>query len=102
MAAPATGTGPSLAHRSVTNIRSGGTHSPGGGSGQGVPSSPHTPIRPISSTFGSPSSLRAEEDVLVAELGARRLRVGFAGDALPKAVIDFGPDHQRRGGDFRH
>ena len=47
-------------------------------------SSPHTPLRPLSSSaFGSPSSLRADEDVIVLELGARNLRIGFAGDAIP-------------------
>jgi hypothetical protein len=34
-------------------------------------------------------------------LGARYLRAGFAGDAVPKAVLDFGPEEQRRAGDLR-
>jgi hypothetical protein len=83
-------TGP--AHRSVTNIKS---------PPPGAPSSPHTPLRTITSTFGSPSALRAEEDCVILELGARYLRAGFAGDAAPKAVIDFGPETQRRPGDYR-
>ena len=82
------------AHRSVANIRSPSSATPG------VPASPHTPLRTISSTFGSPSSLRAEEDVVILEFGSRYLRAGFAGDAVPKAVIDFGPEEQRRAGDY--
>jgi hypothetical protein len=83
------------AHRSVANIRSPTSANPG------APASPHTPLRNISSTFGSPSALRAEEDVVILELGSRYLRAGFAGDAVPKAVIDFGPEEQRRAGDYR-
>jgi Actin len=89
MAAPS---GP--AHRSVANIRSPSSAHPG------APASPHTPLRTISSTFGSPSSLRAEEDTVILELGSRYLRAGFAGDAVPKAVIDFSPEEQRRAGDY--
>ena len=29
------------------------------------------------------------------------MRAGFAGDALPKAVVDYGPEEQRRAGDYR-
>lgn len=83
------------AHRSVANIRSPPSTNPG------APGSPHTPLRTISSTFGSPSALRAEEDCVVIELGSRYLRAGFAGDAVPKAVLDFGPEEQRRAGDLR-
>jgi actin-related protein len=82
------------AHRSVANIRSPASGNPG------APASPHTPVRTISSTFGSPSSLRAEEDIVILELGSRYLRAGFAGDAVPKAAIDFGPEEQRRAGDY--
>lgn len=93
MASPA---GP--AHRRVSSIRPGissqsaNTTSPG---------SPHTPLRTISSAFGSPSALRAEEDCVIIELGSRYLRAGFAGDAVPKAVVDFSPEKQRRPGDYR-
>jgi hypothetical protein len=38
---------------------------------------------------------------VVLELGSRVLRVGLAGDALPKAIIRFGPEEQRRAGDHR-
>jgi hypothetical protein len=81
-------------HRSVANIRSPASANPG------APTSPHTPLRNISSTFGSPSSLRAEEDTVILEFGSRYLRAGFAGDAVPKAVVDFGPEEQRRAGDY--
>ncbi len=82
-----------LPHRSVANIKSPG--GPGHGSG------PSTPLRPIPSNFGSPSSLRAEEDLIVVEFGTRKLHVGFAGDAVPRGSIWFGPEQQRRVGDFR-
>jgi hypothetical protein len=87
------------AHRSVSSIRpsiSGGQPSTGG-----APGSPHTPLRAISSNFASPSTLRAEEDYVIIELGSRYMRAGFAGDASPKAVIAFGPEQQRRAGDYR-
>lgn len=85
------------AHRNVANIRSPPTSTANAG-GAG---SPHTPLRTISSAFGSPSALRAEEDCVVIELGARHFRAGFAGDAVPKAVLDYGPEEQRRAGDYR-
>ncbi len=81
---------PGPSHRNVASIRS-----------PNAPPSPHTPLRNISSTFGSPSALRAEEDCVILELGARYLRAGFAGDATPKTVLDFGPEQRRRSGDFR-
>jgi len=81
-----------LPHRSVANIRS-----PGAGSASG----PSTPLRGIQSSFGSPSSLRADEDLLLIELGTRKLRIGFAGDPVPRGSVWFGPDQQRRVGDFR-
>ncbi|KAI0025846.1 actin-like ATPase domain-containing protein [Xylariomycetidae sp. FL0641] len=95
----------SLPHRTIASIR--GHHGAGGHSG------PHTPTgssssRPLTSSFGSPGGssgggLRAggDDDVVVLELGARRVRLGFAGDAAPKKVVTFAPDQQRRAGDFR-
>ncbi|KUJ15501.1 actin-like ATPase domain-containing protein [Mollisia scopiformis] len=83
------------AHRNVASIRSPGSNN------TGAPASPHTPLRNISSAFGSPSALRAEEETVIFELGTRYLRAGFAGDAVPKAVINFGPEEQRRAGDYR-
>ncbi len=84
-------------HRTVSNIRTGGSHSPSAQS----PSSPHTPLRAASSIFGSPSSLRADEDTIVIELGSRKICIGFAGDPVPKGFIGFGPEQSRRAGDFR-
>jgi hypothetical protein len=83
------------AHRSVANIR------PQPSANPGTPASPHTPLRTISSAYGSPSALRAEEDCVVIELGSRYLRAGFAGDATPRAFLNFGPEEQRRPGDYR-
>ncbi|KAL7624775.1 hypothetical protein AAE478_006347 [Parahypoxylon ruwenzoriense] len=87
----------SLPHRTVSSIRAGGqptTH--------GLPSTPHTPPRTIvSSTFGSPSALRADDEVIIIELGSRKLRLGLAGDSVPKRIVSFGPEQQRRAGDFR-
>ena len=94
-------TGGALAHRSVANIRTGG----GVSASQPSPSSPHTPQRTTTfsaSTYGSPSSVRAEEDVIIIDIGARRLRTGFAGDSAPRCVLSFGPKQQRRVGDFRN
>ncbi|KAI8630843.1 actin-domain-containing protein [Xylariaceae sp. FL1651] len=87
-----------LPHRTVSSIRAGGHAATGG---QAVPGTPSTPARPISSSFGSPSSLRADDDALVIELGSRKLRLGFAGDAAPKRIVAFSPEQQRRAGDFR-
>jgi len=82
-----------LPHRSVANIKS----PPGIGGSSG----PSTPTRPIVSTFASPSSLRAEEDIIVIEFGTRKIQVGFAGDPAPRGTVWFGPEQQRRVGDFR-
>lgn len=80
-----------LAHRSISNIRPSPTST-----------APRTPTtRAISSNFGSPSTLRADEDCVIIEIGSRYIRAGFAGDATPKAVLDFGPEEQRRAGDHR-
>ena len=100
-------TAASLPHRTVSSIRAGGGGTGGtggaGGAYRGAPATPHTPSRPSipSIAFGSPSSLRAEDDLVVIELGARNLRVGFAGDPAPKRVAAPGPEQQRRVGDFR-
>jgi hypothetical protein len=91
----ASGTGPTLAHRTVTSIRGG----PSQGSG---PSAPHTPTRSsITSIYGSPSAVRADDDIIIIELGSRHIRVGFAGDTSPKATLQCSPEDQRRAGDFR-
>lgn len=103
--------GQTLPHRAVSSIRGGATigsiNTSASASGSGATSSadnPRTPLRSIpniSSTYSSPSSLRAEDEVLIIELGARKLRVGFAGDPVPKGVGTFGPERARRVGDFR-
>ncbi|KAL8847595.1 MAG: hypothetical protein Q9221_007372 [Calogaya cf. arnoldii] len=69
---------------------------------QADPSSPHTPQRTFSSAFSSPSlSYRAEEEVLVFELGARHLSVGIAGESNTRCRLGFGPEDGRRVGDYR-
>lgn len=108
MAAP----GQALPHRAVSTIR-------GGGGGTGItsintsgiasssssgadnPRTPHRAMPSLSSAYHSPASLRADDEVLIIEFGARRLRVGFAGDAVPKGVTGFEPEGARRVGDFR-
>ncbi|OAA78330.1 Actin-like protein [Akanthomyces lecanii RCEF 1005] len=90
----ASGHGPALAHRSVSNIRTVSGQ-------QSTPSTPHTPPRTISGSYGSPASIRADDDFLLIEIGSRNVRVGFAGDSVPKAVVSSGPREQRRAGDFR-
>lgn len=88
------GTGPALAHRSVASIRSAPL--------QGQPATPHTPNRgSVASAYGSPSTIRADDEFLILELGSRTIRAGFAGDTLPKASLTCGPEQQRRVGDLR-
>lgn len=88
----------SLPHRTLSNIRAGtATNAPTAG----TPSTPHTPLRSIHSTFGSPSTLRAEDEIVIVEFGTRSLRVGFSGDPVPRGVVAFGPEQSRRVGDFR-
>ncbi|KAI0182164.1 actin-like ATPase domain-containing protein [Hypoxylon sp. FL1284] len=89
-------TGP-LPHRTVSSIRASDRSA-----AQALPQTPQTPPRAIvPSAFGSPSSIRADDDVIVVELGSRKMRLGFAGDAAPKRIVSFGPEQQRRAGDFR-
>ncbi|EJP65143.1 Actin-related protein 10 [Beauveria bassiana] len=90
----ASGDGPALAHRSVSNIRTAQGQQP-------TPSTPHTPPRAIPGSYGSPATVRADDDFLLIEIGSRNIRVGFAGDSVPKAVLSSGPQDQRRAGDFR-
>ncbi|KAL7814004.1 actin-like ATPase domain-containing protein [Trichoderma aethiopicum] len=88
------GTGPTLAHRSVASIRSAPTIQESG-------TAPHTPPRTISASYGSPATIRADDDFLIIQIGSRFVRAGFAGDNHPKAVLTCGPRDQRRAGDFR-
>ncbi|KAF2732311.1 actin-related protein-like protein RO7 [Polyplosphaeria fusca] len=69
-----------------------------------TPESPRTPplLRSTSSLFGSPGAFRNNEDeYIVFELGARFLRGGFPGESSPRCTLPFGPEEQRRVGDFR-
>jgi hypothetical protein len=86
-----------LPHRSVANIRS----PTGAGLHQSGPSTPLRSISAIPSNFGSPSSLRADEEIIIIEFGTRKLQVGFSGDSVPRGCVWFAPDQQRRAGDFR-
>lgn len=89
----------SLPHRTLAGIRSGsGTTASSGGTSTTIP---HTPLRNVHSTFGSPSTIRAEDETIIVEIGTRSLRVGFAGDPVPRGVIAFSPEQSRRVGDFR-
>ena len=55
----------------------------------------------MAASYGSPSTIRADDDIIVIELGSRLIRAGFAGDSLPKATLQCGLEEQRRVGDFR-
>jgi actin-related protein len=68
-----------------------------------VGESPRTPLlRSISSTYGSPgSSFRTEDEYVVLELGSRFLRGGLPGESAPRCTLPFGPNTQRRVGDYR-
>lgn len=105
-----------LPHRTVSTIRTsisagssvgsaGATGSSYRSGGQAIPitpgGDPHTPVRTTPSAFSSPSTLRAEEETIVIELGARHLRIGLAGDVVCRGTVDFGPEQQRRVGDLR-
>ncbi|KAL8664315.1 MAG: hypothetical protein Q9202_003130 [Teloschistes flavicans] len=69
---------------------------------QADPSSPQTPQRTFSSAFSSPSlSYRAEEELVIFEIGARHLSAGIAGDSSPRCRLGFGPENARRVGDYR-
>lgn len=66
--------------------------------------SPTTPgPRALSGIYGSSAaaSFRSDEEHLIFEFGSRFLRAGFAGESKPRCTRAFGPDEQRRVGDFR-
>ncbi|CAK7227704.1 hypothetical protein SBRCBS47491_006658 [Sporothrix bragantina] len=107
---------PALPHRTVSTIRTSVSAGSSVGSagaaassyktgGQAAPTTPgggpHTPMRTTPSAFSSPSTLRAEEETIVIELGARHLRIGLAGDVVCRGTVAFGPEQQRRVGDLR-
>ncbi|KAF2175124.1 actin-like ATPase domain-containing protein [Zopfia rhizophila CBS 207.26] len=68
-----------------------------------TPESPRTPLfRSTSSAYGSPGgSFRTEDEYIVLELGSRFVRGGFPGESTPRCTLSFGPDEQRRVGDYR-
>lgn len=68
-----------------------------------TPESPRTPLgRSTSYGFGSPGgSFRTEDEYVVVEVGARYVRGGFPGESAPRCTLPFGPDQQRRVGDYR-
>lgn len=68
-----------------------------------TPESPRTPLgRSTSSYLGSPGgSFRTEEEYVVIEIGARFVRGGMPGESNPRCTLTFGPDQQRRVGDYR-
>jgi actin-related protein len=68
-----------------------------------TPESPRTPLgRSTSYGFGSPGgSFRTEDEYVVIEVGARFVRGGFPGESAPRCTLPFGPDQQRRVGDYR-
>ncbi|KAH5674408.1 hypothetical protein HBI21_142300 [Parastagonospora nodorum] len=68
-----------------------------------TPESPRTPLgRATSYGFGSPGgSFRTDDEYVVIEVGARFVRCGFPGESAPRCTIPFGPDQQRRVGDYR-
>ncbi|OCL06185.1 actin-like ATPase domain-containing protein, partial [Glonium stellatum] len=68
-----------------------------------TPETPRTPLlRSTSSIYGSPGgSFRSEEEYIVLELGSRFLRGGFPGESAPRCMLGFGPNEQRRVGDYR-
>lgn len=82
-------------HRPVASIREPSGHQHHHGTGLS------TSLRTIPSNFSSPSSLRADEEIIIIEFGTRKLQVGFSGDAAPRGCVWFGPEQQRRVGDFR-
>ena len=91
-------TASSYKHGSSSSLRQTLAHS----SLETIPHSPHTPLRqttPSSQIAFSPSS-RTDEDCIIFEFGNRYLRAGYANDHAPRCTIGFGPDEQRRAGDY--
>ncbi|KAH6621738.1 actin-domain-containing protein [Boeremia exigua] len=68
-----------------------------------TPESPRTPLqRATSSLYGSPGgSYRTDDEYVVIEVGSRFVRAGFPGESAPRCTLPFGPDKQRRVGDYR-
>jgi actin-related protein len=68
-----------------------------------TPESPRTPLgRSASYGFGSPGgSFRTEDEYVIIEIGSRFVRCGCTGETSERCTLPFGPDEQRRVGDYR-
>lgn len=68
-----------------------------------TPETPRTPSqRAASSLYGSPgANYRTDDEYVVVEVGSRFVRAGFPGESAPRCTLPFGPDKQRRVGDYR-
>ncbi|KAF2133703.1 actin-like ATPase domain-containing protein [Dothidotthia symphoricarpi CBS 119687] len=69
-----------------------------------TPELPRTPLSRSTSSqlYGSPGAgFRTEDECVVVELGARFVRGGFPGESTPRCTLPFGPEQQRRVGDYR-
>ncbi|KAH0542773.1 hypothetical protein FGG08_002821 [Glutinoglossum americanum] len=69
-----------------------------------APDSPHTPKRAVSTTsaFSSPApGTRDIDESMVFEFGSRRFRAGFSNESAPRCSSGYGPEEQRRAGDYR-
>ena len=87
-----------LAHKTLTSRLASSTTGP---QASAPSSSPRTPLnRAISSLYGSPSSFRSDEEIVVLEFGSRKFRAGLAGENAPRCVLSYGPNEQRRAGDY--
>ena len=69
----------------------------------GASHTPRTPLfgRSISSNFNSPGVIfRQDDEVFVFEFGSRYMRAGLGGENHPRCRLSFGPEAQRRAGDY--
>jgi hypothetical protein len=68
-----------------------------------APEAPNTPKRAASttSTFSSPAGTRDNDESMVFEFGSRLFRAGFSNESIPRCVLGYGPEAQRRVGDYR-
>lgn len=68
-----------------------------------TPETPRTPLqRGTSSLYSSPGgNFRTDDEYVVVEIGSRFLRAGFPGENAPRCTLPFGPERQRRIGDYR-
>ncbi|KAH0566070.1 hypothetical protein GP486_000535 [Trichoglossum hirsutum] len=86
-------------HRSASSLRAASLQAQSlTGSG-----SPHTPKRAAStaSAFSSPAGTRDNDESMIFEFGSRFFRAGFSNESTPRCVLGYGPEEQRRAGDYR-